>query len=336
VKVSFLIVNWNSGDLLRTCLASLDRQTFRDFEVVVVDNGSQDGSCDVPSLDAPGRHVIRAKTNLGFSEANNEAFRQSTGAYIVLLNNDVTLEPDWTERVVRHLDAHPGTASVACRLMQQHEPRRLDSAGFAWYTCGTVFAWYGWPAGAPAQTGHRILGPVAAAAAYRRTALEQTGLFHPAFFAYYEDTDLAARLALWGHRCDYLPDAVGHHLGSATGRRHSDFHRYHLRRNIEFVYWLNMQGGLAWSCLLPHLAYEALAFAGMLWRGQGRVFLRAKRDAWRQRAWLRSERRRLREALDRSLGLAQAVRNLRTLLTPSLRLPADRWASSRLPPPSAA
>ena len=150
----------------------------------------------------------------------------------------------------------------------------------------------------------------------RRAAIERVGLFHPEYFAYYEDTDLAMRLTLFGLRCRYLNDAVGYHLGSATGKQYSDFHRYHLRRNVELLYWVNMVGSLVWRHLASHLAYELFAFTGMLVRGQGGVFLRAKRDAFKLIPWIRRQRKLLREQLRNTVGIPGAKRMLQARIKP--------------------
>lgn len=314
-KLSFLVVNFNGGPLLREALESIERQTFTDYEVIVVDNGSADNSWGVPMFSRENWSLIRLDRNSGFSEGNNIAFQRSRGAVIALINNDVVLDPEWAGHVVAAFD-DPEIGSVATRLLQKSDPSRLDSAGFDVYSCGTTMGWGGLPANALDGKLHQPFGAVAAAAAYRRSALEKTGLFHPEYFAYYEDTDLGMRLSLFGYGCRYLDAACGTHRGSATGRLFSDFHRFHLRRNIEYLFWVNMIGRLAWKYLPGHALYELLAWLGMVARRQGLVFWKAKLAAVRKLAWIVRERRALRSALEKSLGATKAQRNLEARFLP--------------------
>ena len=314
--VSFLIVNWNGGPMLRACLDSIAAQTFRDYEVIVVDNGSTDGSADLPHFGQPGWSLHRRAENAGFSAANNQAFAAARGEWIALVNNDVLLEADWLARMLERGEAAPQAGSVACRLLQLDDPTRLDSAGFAFFSCATVRAWYGAPEATFDHLHHAPLGAVAAAALYRRSALERTGLFHPEYFAYYEDTDLALRLHAFGYGCVYAAEARARHRGSATGGRGSAFTQYQLRRNVEYLYWVDMVGGLAWRYLIPHLLYELCSLLAALPRGRLGNVLRAKREAWRNRGWIRSERARLRANLQAAGAWPSAQRRLRAAMTP--------------------
>ena len=164
---------------------------------------------------------------------------------------------------------------------------------------------------------------------YRRSAIEQAGFFHDRYFAYYEDTDLALRLILHGYECAYVHEAVAVHRGSATGVRQSRFHVFHLRRNIEYLFWVDMVGSLAWRFLLPHLIYETIAFGGALLKGQGLTVLRAKAAVMRNIGWVFAERRKLRDLLVTNDCLDDAKRRLRACMTPWWRLFAARAAERR-------
>jgi len=319
-RVSFLIVNLNGGDMLRGCLDSIAAQTFTDYEVVVVDNGSTDGSRDQPHFARPGWKLIRFDTNKGFSVANNRAFAESSGEWIALVNNDVTLETDWLALMMAATTSSHGLGSVACRLLQASDPARLDSAGFEFFGCATASLWAGRAASDFDRPDHAPFGAAASAALYRRQAIDSVGLFHPEYFAYYEDTDLSLRLVLYGYGCAYAPSAVARHRGSATGGHGSDFKVYHLRRNVELLFWVDMVGGLAWRFFLPHLLYESLCLFAAAPRGRLRSVLRAKRDAWHMRHWIGLERRRLYEQLRSSIGLRVAQQRLLSRMTPWWRV----------------
>lgn len=314
--LTYIVVNLNGGPLLAEALESIARQTLADHEVIVVDNGSTDRSWDLPVFRRPGWRLERLDRNVGFAEANNLAAGFARGALLALVNNDVTLACDWAEKVIAAF-ADPDVAAVATRLLQKRDPSRLDSAGFDAFTCGATTSWRDEPANRFHGRDHEPFGPVASAAAYRRTAFETVGGFHAEYFAYYEDTDLAMRLRLHGLRTRYLEDAVGHHLGSATGSAQSDFQRYHLRRNIELLYWTNMVGALALKHLPAHLVYEAAVFAAMAARGQAGVFLKAKRDAVRMAGWIWKARRALRERLRADGALRDARARLESGVKPT-------------------
>lgn len=291
--VTFIVVNYNGGDQLGRCLDSIAGQTLTDFEVQVFDNGSTDGS--LRALERrDGRFVAtRLGSNLGFAAANNRAAEVARGRYLALLNNDAWLEPDWAERMVAALEAHPDAGAAACRIVQAANPDALDSAGFDLYGCVSCEAWRGLGPGRIDRGSHRPFGPVAAAAVYRRDAFFEVGGFHDEYFCYYEDTDLAVRLALFGWPTVYVHDAVAHHAGSQTAGDHSGFHVFHLRRNTELLFWVDMVGALAWFHLPSHLAFELGAFGRAVKDGQAGVVLRAKLDAVRKVGWILAERRRL-------------------------------------------
>lgn len=329
--VSFLIANWNSGRLLHECAQSLLGQTHVEFEVIIVDNGSTDGSEEIEALADHRFMLIKLPANVGFSEANNTAYTYSQGEVVILLNNDVKLESHWTKEVLEAMSSQPGIGSVACQLRQEEKPALLDSAGFSLYTCGSVFSWYDWHPDSVDHAEYLLFGPVAAAAAYRRSALDEVGLFSPEYFAYYEDTDLAFRLNLAGYRCVYAKAAKGTHRGSATGKRASNFQRFQLRRNIEYLFFSNMQGWLVWRCLPAHLIYEVLALFGMATQGQTGVWFKAKAAAWRMRHWISLRRQKTRALLEKQGNLSARLQQVASLLIPTTRLLRDRMGSAPSP-----
>jgi len=324
VLISFLIANWNSGCLLDECTRSLLEQSYTDFEVIIVDNGSTDGSENVKALEDSRFRLMKLAGNVGFSEANNLAFSDSRGEVVVLLNNDVELDADWTSAILEALHSDAKAGSVACQLRQKKHPALLDSAGFSLYTCGSVFSWHGCRPEEVDHAKYKLFGPVAAAAAYRRSALQDSGLFSREYFAYYEDTDLAFRLNLLGYHCVYAEKALGLHCGSATGQRASSFHRFQLRRNIELLYFTNMQGSLMWRHLVAHVIYELIALAGMATQGQGGVWFKAKAAAWRMRAWIKHKRVELREKLFKRGAWPTARRRVASLFVPINQLLCNR------------
>ncbi|MDD2235852.1 MAG: glycosyltransferase family 2 protein [Kiritimatiellae bacterium] len=293
-SASIIIVNYNGGAMLRTCLDSVKRQTFRDYEVIVVDNGSKDDSLDIPFLDTdPQYRVIRLNRNSGFSEANNIALKQVRGEFIVLLNNDVVLDSSWLGAMI-HAAQPAQIGSVACQLRQANAPHLLDSVGFAMFFNGSADTFYGCDAQTFNHATHIPYAAAASAALYKKSALDKLKfLFHDEYFAYYEDNDLAFRLRAFGYNVAYASDAIGWHIGSATGKRKSKFHVFHLRRNIEFFFWINTTGKHILRYGLLHLISEGLAFYELIKQGRPGVFIRAKIAFLRYLPWAISERKKL-------------------------------------------
>lgn len=245
-QITVVVLNWNGRHLLPACLSALYAQTFRDFEVVVVDNGSRDGSADWLTSHYPAVRLIQNSTNLGFATANNQGIRASQAPLIMLLNNDAYLAPDCLQMLIEAADRAPWAGMFACKILQQDAPDRLDSAGIEVDRAGV--AWnrgWGEPAAAHTQA-LEVFGPSAAAALYRRALLDQVGQLDDDFFIYYEDVDLAWRAQWAGWRCLYVPQAIVHHVHSATTRCGSPFKRRLLSRNKWWAIARNYPFGQLW------------------------------------------------------------------------------------------
>ena len=277
VSASILIVAYQSGPDLARCLTALDRQTYRDFEVILVDNASTDGAVDaLPGY--PWLTVDRADTNLGFAAANNRAAAAAHGRYLVTLNPDAFADPGWLEALVAAADRHPEAASIASVQLLDSDPDLLDGLGDCYAPWGA--AWRGGKGrlAVPVAEGS-VLGPCAAAALYRREAFEAVGGFCERFFCYYEDVDLALRLRRAGWSSVVSPWAIVRHVGS--GSAPSEFVLFHATRNRIWAYFRNMPGPVI-ALFLPVLVM--LALAGVL-SGLGRatagIRLRALIDGFR-------------------------------------------------------
>ena len=236
MQVSIIIVNWNGLKHLPECLESLRQQSFPDFEVIVADNGSSDGS--IAYLEArPEVRLVRLPENLGFAAGNNAALHLAKGKYIVTLNNDTKAERQWLERLVAVADGHPEAGMVGCRICNYDEPDRIDSLGIAICRDGMSRG---------SSRGKRfseleleavpeILLPSACVALYRREMLEETGFFDEDFFAYCEDTDLGLRGRLAGWGALLARDAVVYHKYSMTSGAFSPLKLYLVERNHFFA-----------------------------------------------------------------------------------------------------
>ncbi|WP_292295136.1 glycosyltransferase family 2 protein [Marivita sp.] len=216
-KVSVVIPNWNGARWLPLCLDSLQRQTFRDFKVYVVDNGSTDGSVELIKSGYPNITIIENEENLGFAGGINCGFRAAAGELIVALNNDVETDPDWLAVMVGTMDAHPHAGSGASQLMDFRDRDVVDSLGDGFLPIGiSIKAWSGARYPLQGLEVQEIQSPCAAASVYRKAMLDRIGLFDEDFFAYMEDIDLGLRAQMAGYRCIFIPGAVVYHIGSAT------------------------------------------------------------------------------------------------------------------------
>lgn len=300
-RVSVVIVNWNGKRFLERCLTALREQTVRPDEIILVDNASSDGSLAIVRR-FPEVRVMALDTNTGFARGNNLAIAAAaeSSTWIALLNPDAYAAPDWLETLLRAARARPDCAVFASRLVDAACPQRLDGDGDAYHLSGLVWRiGHGSPAPTKPEPAREIFSACAAAALYRRDALNAVGGFDEDYFCYVEDVDLGFRLRLAGHCCLHVPQSVAHHVGSGTtGGQHSDFALYHGHRNLVWTFVKDMPGALFWVLLPLHVALNLFSIVWFALRGHGQVILRAKRDAlrglptmWRKRSIIQQARR---------------------------------------------
>lgn len=234
--VSAVIVNWNGGKLLAACLESLAAQTYAPIEVVAVDNASTDGSAELLAA-YPDVQLLRNETNLGFTVPNNRAISASNGEFVLLLNTDVTLAPDYVSRLVAALNEDPGRGSAMGKLLRG-DGKRIDSAGHVMYRAAwAVNRGQGEPDGPEWSAPLEVFGACAAAALYRRSMLDDIApdgdYLDPTFFMYLEDVDLDWRARLRGWKSWYEPAAVAiHHRGASGGRASWRIQRHILKNRL--------------------------------------------------------------------------------------------------------
>jgi GT2 family glycosyltransferase len=302
MSVTVLIVNWNSGELLAECMRRLKAQTLQPVRVLVVDNASSDASLIGAGELEELVSVLRMNANLGFAAGNNHALAECDTEFVALLNPDAFPEADWLERLLEAAHAHPEAAAFGSRQLCHGNPGILDGIGDIYHMGG--LAWrnrYGARQQAQDLGAREIFSPCAAAALFRRRALTEAGGFDEDFFCYLEDVDLGFRLRLAGHKAMYVPDAVVHHVGSASSGDWSDFAVYHSYRNAVWLFIKNMPGALFWLLLPLHAASNLASILASVFlfpiQGQWKVLLKAKRDAligiprmWRKRRYIQANR----------------------------------------------
>lgn len=303
-----------AGPVLAECLAALERQTIGDFDVIIVDNSGKYLVRKTLAADSPHR-VLEPASNLGFGAAINAAYAESRAPFLAVLNDDAVAWPGWIEALAAALESHPEVGLCASQVRLAGRDA-LDSAGMAIASDGSS-----------KQRGHgeaperfnkqeEVLLPSGSAAMFRRSMLEETGLFDEDFFLYCEDTDLGLRARWAGWKCLYVPGAVVDHRYSETAGRASPLKAYYVERNRLFVVAKNFPApllfrvpfaslvryfwhavaawrghgaagqfrrehtgipGLAWIALRAHCA--VLANAGRLWRKRRQIRARARLSA---------------------------------------------------------
>lgn len=278
--VSVVILNWNGKEFLARCLEAVYSQNYQDFEVILIDNASKDGSIEEVEIRWPEVRVIRLERNIGFAAANNLGARLAEGRWLALLNNDAFPDPEWLGTLIGATQRYPEYTFLGSRLLQDRDRNVLDGTGDVYHISG--LAWrrnYNQPVGEAGNDTEEIFSPCAAAALYSLEIFRQVGGFEEDFFSYHEDVDLSFRLHLQGHRCLYVPQAVVAHVGSASTGKRSDFAVYHGHRNLVWSYFQNMPATLFWKYLPAHLIANLIFLIYYSIRGQGKAIWRAKMDA---------------------------------------------------------
>lgn len=215
--IEVVIPNWNGSAMLVHCLSSLKAQTYQNFAVTVVDNGSTDDSVEMLTKSFPEVTLVRLDHNTGFSFAVNRGIELSAAPWLLLLNNDMEVAPDCLEKLVDAIRVYNGYHFFALKMMNYHDRETIDGAGDAvlrggvGYRLGTLekdSILY--------QQDRETFGACAGAALYSKDFFTRVGLFDPDFFAYLEDVDLNMRARRIGLRCMFIASAIVYHIGSAT------------------------------------------------------------------------------------------------------------------------
>ncbi len=306
-SVSVVIPTWRRADLLRNCLESLRRQSFTDFEIVLVSNGAGNGAARLAQEFRC--EMVEFPENRGFAVAVNAGIARGRTRYVAVLNDDVALSPDWLEQTAGFLNSH-SEASFCCGKIYQADGVLLDNAGDALSLGGSAWR-LGWGRqDSPEFDFPRPIFLVSATATlFRRSVFEQVGTLDENFFAYLEDTDFSLRAARAGFQGHYLPQATSRHWGSASlgGPDSAAAVRWLTQNQL-----LLLAKNYPWPLLArwgPRIAWAQLLWALMAVRKRRfraylagvLQFLRLLPGALRRRArWRRGEWRAFRERLRES------------------------------------
>lgn len=231
-RVTVIIPNYNGKNLINLPLESLKEQEFKDFEIVVVDNGSEDGSRDFILSKYPHVKVISLNKNYGFSFAVNRGIQSTESEYVALLNNDVRVDKRWLFEMVKALDERTHAFSCNPKVLRLEEPWKINVLGIRYNSDGEAL-----------QIGdgtddvnlgeklRYVFGVNAAASLYRRSLFLEAGLFDETFFATYEDVDMSFRSQLMGFQSIHCPRSVAYHKVSQTIKRRRYYFGYLRNRN---------------------------------------------------------------------------------------------------------
>jgi hypothetical protein len=275
--ISVIVLNYNGKGFLNSCLSSLASQTYSDFEVIVVDNGSRDGSPEYIEENYPWGRLAKNDENLGFAGGTNVGIRAAKGEFIITLNNDSRADSRFIEELIKPM-ADPEVGVCAAKML--FPDGRINSAGICISRSGAA-----WDRGmfepdrGQYEFMEEVFGACAGAALYRREMLDEIGLFDEDFFLYLEDVDLAFRARLAGWKCIYVPGArVIHHHGGTAGVG-SDLAVYYGNRNIVWYPIKDFPFRLLITSLPFIVARNLAVIPYYALRGQGGVILKSKLDA---------------------------------------------------------
>ncbi len=234
---SVIIVNWNGKDYLKTCLDSLKTQSYPNIEVIVVDNGSKDGSVDfLNQYYLPFVKVIANRENLGFSGGNNVGIRAAKGQYILLLNNDTEADQKWIEELIREAENNPAVGMCASKIYSFSQRNIIDVAGHLLYRDGLNRGRGRLEKDAGQYDAvEEVFFPSGCAALYRKEMLDEIGLFDETFFAYGDDTDIGLRGRIAGWKCLYVPTAIVYHRYSGSTSAYSPSKVFWVERNRVWI-----------------------------------------------------------------------------------------------------
>jgi GT2 family glycosyltransferase len=276
--ISAIVVNYNGAKYLSACLRSLCEQTYKNLEVIVVDNASTDGSDVIPAEYAASVRLIRTGQNLGYAGGLNQGIAMSAGDAIFTLNNDIVLHSSCVMHLAQAMETDPVIGMCTPKMLLPDG--RLNSTGLCISRSGA--AWNRDMGKEDLKTEAEkgeILGPCGGAALYRKAMLEQIGSFDEYFFMYMEDVDMATRARLAGWGCRYVPKAVVVHANGATAGRGSDFAVYYGNRNVLWYPFKNFPLSLLVTSLPWIFGRNLALILYYTLQGRGKLIFRAKMHA---------------------------------------------------------
>jgi GT2 family glycosyltransferase len=269
VDLSIVVPNFNQSELLVRCLATVVQFAPKKSEILVVDDGSTDGSADVVSRLFPQVRLCILPRNGGFCKAANAGIHAARGRIVELLNNDTEVAAGWAEAALTAFD-DPSVGSVAPMVRQLPHRSRIDSAGDVLTGYGTARKrgegkpWRSALWAKPVE----VVSASASSAFYRREAVLEVGGFPEHFGAYLDDVDLGLRLRRAGYRCIYQPESVVFHWVGQSHKMASRQMLHQVSLNSERMFWGNLTAGQIAARAIPHVAYIAAILSYKALKGE--------------------------------------------------------------------
>ena len=284
-KITIVIPNFNGISFLQDCLQALMEQELGapEYEVLVVDNGSQDGSLELIAEKFPQVHVEALSENTGFCHAVNVGIRKSNAPYVILLNNDTKAAPGFVSGLFRAIEKDPKIFSVSASMRMWDDPELIDDAGDRYCALGWAYARGKGKSAGKYQKAREVFSACGGAAIYRRDIFDKIGLFDEGHFAYLEDLDIGWRARIHGYHNYYEPSARVIHYGSAsTGSRYNEKKTVLAAANNVYVIGKNMPL-LQWILNLPFLTLGFfIKFLFFCRKGMGGLYLRGLVDGFKK------------------------------------------------------
>ena len=273
--ISIVIPNYDGLRHLEGCLSALRQQAFRNFETILVDNGSRDASISFVQKHFPEVRIVTLAENRGFAAAINAGVAVAEGEFVAWLNNDTEADPGWLEALQSVLDRRE-YSMWASRVVWFDRPHLLDSAGDGFTRAAVPFKRGHLDPVSNYETQDEVFAPSGSAAVFRRTLIADVGELDERFFLVHEDVDFCLRARLRGHRCLYVPDAIVKHKVNSSIGYLSWAYVFYGQRNLECVYWKNLPWPLLLYCLPAHCVFNLLACGYYVLKGHGLTFMHAK------------------------------------------------------------
>ena len=240
--VSIIIVNWNAKEDLKECLGSLSTIDYLNYEIILVDNGSTDGSVSLVRKQFPEVIIVESDKNLGFAEGNNLGYQKSKGEYILFLNNDTIVTRDFLRELVNFIKGKKDVAVIQPKILF-HRPgttahHKINSIASFLLDSGFLYHLDYGKKETKKVLPYEIFSAYGACFLARRNVIDKVGLFDPDYFAYFEETDFCHRLWLAGYKVMILPDVFIYHKGEKTAQELSlTFIQYHSFKNRIFSFF---------------------------------------------------------------------------------------------------
>ena len=281
MKVTIIIPNYNGKHFMEPCLKSLAEQTCKDFKILVVDNASTDGSVEYMKEEYPEIETLVLEKNYGFSKAVNVGIRHADTPYVLLLNNDTTVDPHFVREMIRAIERSRYIFSVSSKMIQMYHPELIDSAGDLY----TAIGWGICRGAGRSITNYtedcEIFSACAGAAIYRRELFKKIGYFDENHFAYLEDIDVGYRAKIYGYKNVYCPSALVYHVGSGTsGSKYNAFKVKLSARNNIYVNYKNMPVLQLLLNLLPLTAGYLVKWIFFLKIGFGKEYMEGIKEGF--------------------------------------------------------